>query len=476
MRIARLALFVILSFTINGLHAQFADSDQTIDSTLSDTSYMQIRSITLIGNKLTKDHIIYRELTFRIADTLAMRDLDAIFRRSEENLLNTSLFNSARITRLQDGKNIDVYIIFTERWYIFPLPIFEIAERNFNVWWKTKDFSRVVYGGVLTWNNFRGRNEEVGATVRLGYTQRISFFYKIPFINKKQRSGLSFGFAYARNHQTSFATVNDEQVNYKNEEKYARTERGASISYTHRADLYESHLLEGAYRQAEVLDTVIQLNKDYFAAGKSSTKYFSLRYVFKADHRDIVNYPLKGNYFDVELAKVGLPFLDDEVNIYSITSRYKKYWTLPHGFYFSSGLTAKYSGNEFQPYYNMRALGYSTEYLRGYEYYVIDGQRFGLLKTNLKYKLLGERVVRAGFIPFSKFNVIPFSFYLNLYGDAAYVWDRQFSKFNTLVNAWQYSGGAGLDFVTYYDLVFRFEFSVNKLGESGFFLHFTAPI
>jgi len=107
-----------------------------------------------------------------------MKDLEAVFRRSEENLLNTSLFNSARITRLQNGNEIDVYIIFTERWYIFPLPIFEIAERNFNVWWKSKDFSRVVYGGVLTWNNFRGRKEEIGATIRLGYTQRISFFIR----------------------------------------------------------------------------------------------------------------------------------------------------------------------------------------------------------------------------------------------------------------------------------------------------------
>ena len=299
---------------------------------------------------------------------------------------------------------------------------------------------------------------------------------EIPFINKKQKSGLNFGFAYARNHQTGFATINDEIVNYKNEEKYARTETGASVSYSHRADLYESHLVEGAYRFAEVLDTVLQLNQDYFAAKKSTTKYFSLRYLFKSDHRDIIAYPLKGNYFDVELAKIGLPFLQDELNIYSIMSRFKKFWELPHGFYFSSGLTAKYTGNEFQPYYNTRALGYGNEFLRGYEYYVIDGQRFGLLKTNIKYKLIGERVVHARFIPLNKFNVIPFAFYLNLYGDAAYVQDRQFSKFNSLVNTWLYSGGAGIDFVTYYDLVLRFEFSVNKLGESGFFLHFTAPI
>lgn len=453
-----------------------SQSSPTADTLSADSGYARISSITLIGNKLTKDHIIYRELTFHLFDTISKNQLDAIFKRSEENLLNTSLFNSARITRLHNGNDLDVFIIFTERWYVFPLPIFEIAERNFNVWWRTKDFSRVVYGGILTWNNFRGRNEEVGATVRLGYTQRISFYYKIPFINKKQRSGLNFGYAYARNHQTGIRTTDNEVRYFKDEEKYARTETGASVSYSHRADLYESHLFEGSYRYAEVLDTIRKINTDYFSKGKSTTKYFSLRYLYKSDHRDLVNYPLKGNYFEFELTKVGLPFLKDDVDFYAIQSRYKKFWTLPYGFFFSTGLTARFTGNEFQPYYNTRAIGYGYDYLRGYEYYVIDGQRFGLLKTNLKYRLLGERVVQANFIPLKKFSVIPFAFYLNLYADAAYVEDKQFANLNSLVNQWQYSYGSGIDFVTYYDLVLRFEFSVNKLGESGFFLHFTAPI
>jgi len=466
--------FILICFSSSAYHQVLAQSG--IDTLKTDSSYIRIASITLIGNKLTKDHIIYRELTFKSSDTLQIGELDAIFQRSEENLMNTSLFHSARITRLQDGGNLNVYIIFNERWYIFPLPILEIAERNFNVWWQTKDFSRLVYGGVLTWNNFRGRNEEVGATIRLGYTQRISFFYKIPFINKKRKSGLNFGFAYSRNHQTAVKSFLNEVVYFKDEDKYARSETGASISFTHRADLYESHLIEGSYRYAQVLDTVLKLNPDYFSESKSSTKYFSLRYLFKSEHRDRVAYPLRGKYLDVELLKTGFPFLKDDVNIYSLTTRLKKYWDVTNGFYTSLGLTARITGTQNQPYYNSKALGYGTDYLRGYEYYVIDGQSFVLFKTNLKYKLLGERVFDASFIPLSKFNVIPFSFYINIYSDAGYVYDSQFSFQNGLANDWQFSTGVGLDFVTYYDLVFRLEFSRNKLGESGFFLHFTAPI
>ena len=42
-------------------------------------------------------------------------------------------------------------------------------------------------------------------------------------------------------------------------------------------------------------------------------------------------------------------------------------------------------------------------------------------------------------------------------------------------NEFLYGYGLGIDFVTYYDIVFRVEFSANKFGETGLFLHFNAP-
>jgi hypothetical protein len=35
-----------------------------------------------------------------------------------------------------------------------------------------------------------------------------------------------------------------------------------------------------------------------------------------------------------------------------------------------------------------------------------------------------------------------------------------------------YTAGFGLDIVTFYDFVFRFDYSFNQLGENGLFLHF----
>jgi outer membrane protein assembly factor BamA len=465
-----------IAFCCLCFQALFVFSQEPVSSDTATNTNAVIGSITLIGNKITQDRIIFRELTFHQGDAVDTLLLEKIFKRSEENLLNTSLFNSVRITWVMEGDRINVFIIMAERWYIFPLPIFEIAERNFNVWWETKDFSRAIYGAVLNWNNFRGRNEVLAVSGRFGYTQRVSFYYSIPYINRKQRGGLTFGLAYSRNHQSSVNTVNNKILYYKNENLFSKKELGGSIAYSYRPDLYHQHVIEAGYRHADVLDSVILLNNDYFSPGQTSIDYSILRYFFKTDHRDIAVYPLRGYYIDFEIVKNGFSFLNDDIDLAYITVHGKKFWQLSKRFFFGSGITTKYTSGTNVPYYLSKGLGYGRDFLRGYEYYVMDGQDYALLKSNIKFELLPKKEVHAGFIPLTKFSTIPFSFYLNLYADAGYVKDQLFDEYNPLTNAWQFGYGAGIDFVTYYDLVFRFEYSFNKLGESGFFLHFTSPI
>jgi len=182
-------IFFSLLFSANFSKGATELISDTTNTTVDSASVLLITDqIVLIGNKITKPRIIYRELTFKAGDTISLKDISLRIKRSEENLHNTSLFNSVKITWLQEKNKVNFYILVTERWYVFPLPIFEIAERNFNVWWETKDFSRVIYGGTLNWYNFRGRNEVLAVTARLGYTQRLSFYYSLPALTKGQKS------------------------------------------------------------------------------------------------------------------------------------------------------------------------------------------------------------------------------------------------------------------------------------------------
>ncbi len=467
-------LLTLLSLLFSATFVKAEGTSENMATT--DSVPLIVRQITLIGNKKTRDGIVYRELNFAVGDTLHVGELKKRFERSENNLFNTQLFNSIDITWLQDQSDMRIFVILQERWYIFPIPIFEVAERNFNAWWKTKDFSRVVYGMALSWRNVTGRNDLLTGTLRLGYTQRMSLSYSLPFIDRQRKIGMSVSGFYLRNREIQIMAIDNELVNFKEENRYAKKEYGGNFGLTIRPGLYESHLLETAYRNCAVTDSAVLVNPDYLNNRDSSERYFSFRYLFKSNHLDISVYPTKGNYFDVEVTKSGFPLLQDDIDILSVTMRYKQFWQIGKRWFAAAGATGKLSGRTFQPYYNTRALGYNKEVIRGYDYYVIDGQHFALFKSGLRFSLLPKKDLHAGFIPSAKFNTIPFSIYVGIFADLGYVIDNQFEAKNPLTNSWQYGYGAGLDLFTYYDVVIRAEYSFNKLGESGFFLHFTAPI
>jgi hypothetical protein len=75
-----------------------------------------------------------------------------------------------------------------------------------------------------------------------------------------------------------------------------------------------------------------------------------------------------------------------------------------------------------------------------------------------------------------KFNKIPIHIYLGSYFDLGYVDAKKSNSLGFLENELMVGGGASIDLVTYYDLVFRTELSVNRFNEKGIFLHFIAPI
>jgi hypothetical protein len=122
------------------------------------------------------------------------------------------------------------------------------------------------------------------------------------------------------------------------------------------------------------------------------------------------------------------------------------------------------------PYFITESLGYCENFVRGYEYYVIDGQSIGLFRSNLRFKAL-DKTFHSPIFKESSFSTIPVQAYLKLFADAGYVDDDVFFATNSLNNTFLYAGGIGLDLTTYYDWVFRVEGSMNALGEFGVYLH-----
>ncbi len=442
-------------------------------------SYIIIDSVTVTGNKLTKPYIIFREINFSAGDTVVADMLDPLMERNRSNILNTSLFNSVEIhIRHIDSVHVSVNIFLAERWYVWPKPLFELADRNFNVWWQTKEIARTNYGLDLAMNNCRGRNETLRLTYRIGYSQKYALSYTIPYLSKNMSGGVSFSCSYITGHETSYKTYDNKLLFYNDPSRYTRSEYAYAVKYSSRAGIYNRHYLALEYKSNIIADSIARLNPDYFFRGRTSQQYVSFSYLFKRDMRDYIAYPLKGYYYDFEVMKKGFGFPFENIDLMHVVASYKQYWQLSKRWYFASMLKTKLSGPAPQPYFNERGLGYGSDYVRSYEYYVVDGENFLLMKSNLKYELISPHVIRTRLIPLEKFRTVPYTYYINFFFDAGYVWESRHALYstNTLTNSILPGVGVGIDYVTYYSMVFRAEYAINKFLEHDIFLHLSIPI
>lgn len=471
----RLAVAICLVlFSLTGLNAIAADNEK--DTVLQ--KLLVIQEVKILGNKTTKSPIILRELSFKEGDSLTTFELLNHFETSKRNLTNTSLFNFIDIRYVVlDGINVEVFISVTERWYFWPRPIFELAETNFNSWWENKDFSRINYGLEFIQNNVRGRNERLKLLLQFGFTEMVSLSYSFPYINKKKTLGLKVFGGYGQNHEVNYLSAANKRLFYKDVDQLQQQHVNGGFAFQFRKKFFSRHQIGMEYNGVEVSDSVLFYNPDYLTETGERMEYLTLSYHFVLDKRDNKNYPLEGNYFGFNAIKYGLGVFDSKVDQVWNKVEYKHYWKLFNRTYFATLLQGRFYYSDFQPYYFRDGLNYHDKStIRSYELYVIDAQQMGIGKFQLRYQLIAPRAYEVGFIPVNKFKKIHYSLYFGIFTDLGYARDAQEYPLNVLANEFQQGYGVSLDLATYYDLVFRAEYSLNKFGEHGLFLHFVAPI
>ena len=172
-----------------------------------------INEIQIQGNTVTHEKVILRELVFAEGDTVYKMDLLPSIQRSKDNLLNLALFNFVIFKVNHLGENrIDMIIDVIERWYIWPVPILEYADRNFSTFIKNKDWDKINYGLWLKWHNFTGRNDLLSGKIRLGYIKEYALAYSFPNLGKKQRHGVSAGFNMNQQNEVYVTTQHNKPV------------------------------------------------------------------------------------------------------------------------------------------------------------------------------------------------------------------------------------------------------------------------
>ncbi len=433
-----------------------------------DSSIIIIADITIRGNKRTRPFIVDREIPFKQGDYMPGSQLDKKLILAQQQLMNTSLFTSVTvyIHSLQGGLafiNIDV----KERWYFFPLPYFKLVDRNFNQWWveQKASLNRVNYGIKFQQNNVSGRNDKLGINLITGYSRQVQLKYEQPYAFNSLKSGYSIAFSYANQRELNYATEYSKQVFYK-QDKFVLQSLRAEAAYLYRPAIRTRHTFRVGYTRNEVSDTVVKLNPFYYPNGKNKVAYPEFSYTVQYANTDYNPYPTKGIIWDLSLIRKGL---NKDVDLTQL--QYHINYAMPVSQ--KINLTLQSAGilkvPFDQPYTNQQLFGYGDAFMRGLEYYVTDGVAGIMGRATIRTQLFSTILKTP---PGSKKDIsIPFRLYLKAGVDGGYTYSRNPGN-SLLNNKFLYTEMFGADMVfVNYDIVFRFEYSFNQLGESGLFFH-----
>lgn len=445
-------------------------------TTLNDS--VTVSEINIYGNHKTKDFVILRELAFKRNEIISEDKLSDLLEKSKINLLKTPLFNTVKIDyTMIDSLLVSIHITVDERWYLWPQAALYYADRNFSNWLKNRDLSRTDLELGLVKYNFGGRNEKVSFYSTFGYDEELIFNYENFYFDKKRRHSGALYLKQLKRKETGCMIEDDKVKRIKLTDEYALKSYNFSFKYQYRKEIYNSHSVYFGFEHRNLSDSLLSCNNFYTTNPDVPVNYFFVKYIFLNDKRDSRIFPLKGHQIKITAVKNGLfIFPESKINSFKIKGEFSKYTKLNSIFFLANNFSFQKTVGQRNPFFLNSALGYSSN-IRAYEYFAVNGKDFILLKNTLNFELLPKKNIPLNFIPWERFNSPFIEIYLDIFTDAAYVKndDPIYKQNNTLANTPLFSGGFGINILTYYDWLIRIEYSVNIQKNSGFYLHFEAP-
>jgi outer membrane protein assembly factor BamA len=427
-----------------------------------------IRKIIIEGNKRTRDRIILREMSVAEGDTLSKGKLPELLEINRQRIFNLPLFTEVIVSAVTvNDSTIDWLVKVREQWYILPEVTIKLADRNINTWIKEQggDIRRANFGVAFKHRNFRGNLETLSAIVQIGYTQKLGLEYFKPYIDKKQQHGLGASFFYSQNEETFYTTDKNKWRFVKKPGIYIIRSFEAATRYVHRPGYANKHTVEMRYRSMRANDTIMKLNNDYYLKGSNRLQLLELTYRYDLNRVDNWNYPTTGlKVVGSAGFRVGIQGFDFQSYVSAEVGYFK---CIGRKWLFSEILRGRLTLPDDPPYVFRYAMGNGSEYVRGYEYYVIDGTQYGLLRTNLKYELVNTAIRN---FPIRYLAVIPIRIYPKIFADVGYAANPQAGT-SFLNNRGLAGYGFGVDIVSAYDFKLRLEYTFNHLGQKGLFLH-----
>lgn len=462
----RLFLFFILLGIVG---TNVCSSAQVISLPSNVCGYSKtISSIKIEGNKKTKSNIILRELSIKLGDTVSDSSLENLLLLNYQRLYNLNIFTDIQIAAAIENDGLSIIIRLKEQWFIIPQADVELADRNINVWWNEQnhDLSRINLGMYVQHKNLSGHLDKLSIRTHVGYTQQFTASFFRPYIDKRLKQGIGLDIGYSRSKEIAYNTSFNKLQFIRHQNNFLYNNFFASASWLYRDAYHSRHIISLGYHQYIVNDTINKLNPFFFESSSSKLNFAELSYRYEYNGVDNWNYP-----------RSGLKFIGNLSSRWGFNGmKYQALAAVELGFFqrlnqhllSSFVLRARTAFTDQQAYFLQTALGYKTNFVRGYEYYVIEANHFAIGRLSLKYEALHKQF---NHLPFKYLPKIPLWIYPKIFIDAGYAANNNASTSNNLSNKLLYSCGLGVDIITAYDLKLRIEFAYNHLGENGLYLH-----
>jgi outer membrane protein assembly factor BamA len=430
-----------------------------------------VKDFVVTGNKKTKNYVIEREFVFKRGDSLSFPEIVSKCEQSKGYLLSTRLFLIADITPvIASAGEVVINIDVKERFYIFPLPYFKLASRNLNVWLKEDNASlkMVNYGAKLKWQNFSGRRDQIDFEAYTGFNQALIARYRQPYADGSLTWGYSLGVALSRTKQVFAINEKNRQLIYPNNRgnEFNRSLFSISGDITYRKGILTTHQLSLRYANESISDSLYAVNNNYYGIGVQRLKPVDVSYRIAYTDVDYAPLPLKGISFGASVTK---RFNAGFSNIAQASASIFTGTPLGKKFYFLNTSIASIKSKKDLSYVNQAFMGFGSFFLRGLDVYVIDGYGGFAIKNTLTKEIVNTRIK----LPFvsrwvKSHEKIPLRLLVSGFSDHGYVASKSTGS-SILNNKWLYTQGVALDILTAYDFQLKLEYSINQLGQKGFF-------
>jgi outer membrane protein assembly factor BamA len=298
-----------------------------------------------------------------------------------------------------------------------------------------------------------------------GYTKQVSLQYFGLYLDPKLKWSVNLGLALGKNREVNYMTLGNKPVPLKDEDRFLRSYFSWFAEVSYRPAIKTKHTFGIGYSYDDFADTIFKLNP-LFSLRNRALRIPELSYRMSFFDVDFIPYPTKGYIADIQVRRKGL---NTPINLWQLSAKGSGLWPINRNYFIHLSAVGMLKLPFRQPYYTMGLIGHEDQFLQGYEYYVIDGVAGGYAKAGLTRKIVNTQFSIAP-KRIKRLHNIPLRIYAKTFVNAGYIYNEQPGE-NELTNKMLYSAGLGLDIVTFTDFVIKLEWSFNRLGENGLYLH-----